>query len=759
MCESARIFLSHEMSAELHFESTITANTYSTLAQEYKHTSGSTDSMQEHTTIKDRPYDRLGQTSRGMELRQSDNDRKFEYLEQELSAILKNLTASTSTGSPDIPNFWRNQARDHEHEPMSRHRPSCTCRCHTMRSSHKSSRWAITAFKSTLGSFSLYFSANNGRTKDRPCTSPDCEFTCSSSSTVRMAYTFPKWLYLRAVAAVFSNKSGAPELLIRIVRRIAPAREADGIIGDIQRRDLRGVQRTLQTRQYSVFDTMFDGTSMILLALMKEDIGIVKLLLCEGADVFLADDHGNKPYRDILMQIYASPHLPLSYRQELERLMPVGEIVEATELPDLHKVVLGIRCLDIREYLRTDVDVTATDVFGRSALWYASCKGDLTAVQALLAADMQTPAATDRRVKAVHIASRHNHVDVLRCLLDHHPKVSIDSRTMWSFTPLMSNAQSPAPADDTALELIRRGADLDAHNLDGTTALHVASKFDRVGLVEILVASGADINRCDKTEGTSPLAKAIQVNSQCALMALLRLGADHHVRNHAGQGVAHLLGKFADVETMEILMRAPHFLARLDTAAGDAQGKTPMQICLERDSESQNDESGQSELSRSFASLLEAIQACSQVDEGFAQGPSGLGEGLAAADADGDDDDDDDVFFEAPETLAVDNGKSARSGPDVSILETAISSPSPVRESSTASNLHHRAPEDPFVDTNKYRFPEHTNSNGTKTTTNMRMEHLERGVGPRTATTDRSFETPIQSPGSRGSEKKDKFKG
>lgn len=523
-----------------------------------------------------------------------------------------------------------------------------------------------------------------------------------------MAYTFPTWLYLKAVAAVFSNKSGAPELLIRVVRRIAPDCETESIIGDIERRDLAGVQRALQTRRYSVFDTMFDGTSMILLALMREDIAIVGLLLAEGADVFQEDDHGNRPYRDILMQIYASPHLSSSYRQELERLMPIGEIIEATELPDLHKVVIGILCLDIRGYLRTAaVDVAATDVFGRSALWYASSKGELGAVQALLDADTVQPGAAERRTKAIHIAARHNHVAVLRCLLDHGTAVSVDCRTMWSFTPLMSCAQGVAAADDTARELVRRGADVDAHNLDGTTALHVASMFDRASLMEILVAGGADIDRRRVVDGATALATAIQVNSRRVMETLLRLGADIHVCDAGGQGVGHLLGKFADGETLEVLRRAPWLLAGLDAAAEDAEGKTAMDICLER----------QGGLSQTFGLLLEAVHAHDQIDEVPRQRLSGSHTSLV-------EDEDDDVFFEAPEMLG---GEPGRSKMNASFTrETTNSASLPFLNRPSTDRLHDTTCDDGFIDENKYRFPEHTNSNGTKATDNMRMEHLER---------------------------------
>ncbi|KAF3764732.1 hypothetical protein M406DRAFT_331053 [Cryphonectria parasitica EP155] len=464
---------------------TTTVNVYSSLAHEHQLAVVKLQDEREKTGK--HPHDVLllqqeiqraeptqpDEASPGLELRHRDNERRFQYLEQTIPAVITNTTNSSYSIKP----------------PQM---PSCRCRCHTVRrSSHKSSRWALTAFRLTLGSFSVHFSVKNPNARapshrHRPCTLASCKATCSRrSSTLRLTYTFPTWLLHTAIAAVYSDALGLPELLIRVIRRIAPEDELEGIVGDVKRRDLDAVRRTLHTRCHSVFDAMWDGTSLILLALMREDLGIINLLLSEGADIFQEDDHGNKPYRDVLMQIYASPHLPAHSRRELERIMPVDEIIDATELPDLHKVVLGIRCLDTTAYLHTAaplINLDATDAFHRSALW------------------AEAPPTT--RPSSCFVAA------------------PMSTLITWT---------GPRPCTSRLV-------------------------FNRAGLVRILAAHGADVDRRN-VRGASALSGAIQLGSRDAMVALLRMPMEICLEREAGVRIIDT-GQDALSKTFALLLRA-----------------------------------------------------------------------------------------------------------------------------------------------------------------------------------------------------------
>lgn len=72
----------------------------------------------------------------------------------------------------------------------------------------------------------------------------------------------------------------------------------------------------------------------------------------------------------------------------------------------------------------------------------------------------------------------------------------VDGRGLYNSTPLMWAAWHK---DLTLLLLLlHHGADMEARDQDGQTALHHAARDDRVNCVRVLTALGADINAGDK---------------------------------------------------------------------------------------------------------------------------------------------------------------------------------------------------------------------------------------------------------------------
>ncbi|MEW6357983.1 MAG: ankyrin repeat domain-containing protein [Planctomycetota bacterium] len=84
---------------------------------------------------------------------------------------------------------------------------------------------------------------------------------------------------------------------------------------------------------------------------------------------------------------------------------------------------------------------------------------------------------------------------------------SINGRDEWGQTPLL--AASFGHCKEAAMLLIRRGADVNAANKDGTAALHVWAATGEMPVVELLLANGADVNAFSTTFGT-PLDSALQ---------------------------------------------------------------------------------------------------------------------------------------------------------------------------------------------------------------------------------------------------------
>jgi hypothetical protein len=94
-----------------------------------------------------------------------------------------------------------------------------------------------------------------------------------------------------------------------------------------------------------------------------------------------------------------------------------------------------------------------------------------------------------------------------------------------------------------ARDLLAAGADVDARNRRGATALHYAAEgtpgsayWDppaQAAMITYLVESGADPNAVDRS-GVAPLHRAVRTRCGAAVIALLDAGADPQLANRAG---------------------------------------------------------------------------------------------------------------------------------------------------------------------------------------------------------------------------------
>lgn len=103
--------------------------------------------------------------------------------------------------------------------------------------------------------------------------------------------------------------------------------------------------------------------------------------------------------------------------------------------------------------------------------------------------------------------------------------------------------------------LVRKKADVNARQVDGSTALHWAVYRDDVGTADLLLAAGADV-RAATREGVTPLAMACLHGSLPLVERLLKAGADPRERGPNGETMLMFAARNGRVDLIGRLLAA-----------------------------------------------------------------------------------------------------------------------------------------------------------------------------------------------------------
>jgi ankyrin repeat protein len=132
---------------------------------------------------------------------------------------------------------------------------------------------------------------------------------------------------------------------------------------------------------------------------------------------------------------------------------------------------------------------------GATPLLLAARIGETSLVESLLARGAD-PARTDAEGwTALHWAVHENREAVVRVLLDHDTAAGVNTPDAAGTTPLMHAAE--AGSENLARLLLERGADKDAVNQDGLSALTLAATGGHAGVLQILLDAGARVDMTD----------------------------------------------------------------------------------------------------------------------------------------------------------------------------------------------------------------------------------------------------------------------
>jgi len=108
--------------------------------------------------------------------------------------------------------------------------------------------------------------------------------------------------------------------------------------------------------------------------------------------------------------------------------------------------------------------------------------------------------------------------------------------------------------------LLKWGAEVDACNPEGRTALHTVASRQTVECAEVLLTYGADMHLVSKT-GYSPFTTAIVYNNHSVLKCFITRCDSSHLE---GLRLLPLIARYADVKTMSILVASGLLKPTLD---------------------------------------------------------------------------------------------------------------------------------------------------------------------------------------------------
>ncbi|XP_071114827.1 uncharacterized protein [Haliotis cracherodii] len=226
-------------------------------------------------------------------------------------------------------------------------------------------------------------------------------------------------------------------------------------------------------------------------------------------------------------------------------------------------------CLDVAELLlRQSMDLNQGGEYGRTPLIYAS---DI--VKLLLENGAHTSDSVSVTNKCLHLACMKGETNIVKILLDHGMNIE-DVGSKFRRTPLMCACRHGKL--ETAKELKRRHAVLDAVDQENNSCLHLAAMKGHVPTAEWLLQTGATVN-CVNSLLKTPLMYAIQNSHTDMVTFLMNNGADIQMVDNKRRTSLHVAAKSGIFHLVQLCLGVDH---NIDSLTKD--GWTPIMVACQQ---------------------------------------------------------------------------------------------------------------------------------------------------------------------------------
>ena len=235
----------------------------------------------------------------------------------------------------------------------------------------------------------------------------------------------------------------------------------------------------------------------------------------------------------------------------IRSFLPIEGFPEEWEFTLLHKTVLKLNDLDLRNVLMnlSKKDINARDIGGRTALWWATNRSDVSALSLLIQHGADINIQSKRGSSPLAMALYRSQ-DCTMALLNANADATVTDDEGWSALHKASYYGAPI----TVLEqIILQDAEINrvVPGLDYTALLFAAQK-GHTTVCEHLILHKADINATNH-DGECALHLALSNKQSVMIRLLLTHGAYHHLKTKAGESLLHYMAMYGDADCLEAL--------------------------------------------------------------------------------------------------------------------------------------------------------------------------------------------------------------
>ena len=353
-------------------------------------------------------------------------------------------------------------------------------------------------------------------------------------------------------------------------------KDLDSIFETIDGQDKSGLMEIINSgKNLNVIHDLREQTPLIC-AIDNNWITGVKILIEAGVDVNQSASHESNP----LLSAVAVNNID------------IVEILLDNGADPYNNMCLGIPLHDsIRDgkihiaqtLVQRGANVNNQNESGYTTLMVASHMNNLSFVKTLIAAGADPNiAGTKYQETALVMAARNGHLDIFEYLL---PLTTDEKQREYAYQELsqgllfrkrcndrliQSLAYSASINDTQELEqLIAYGFDVNKFNQQGKNALHIASSFGNVDIVNLLIEAGSDLDLLSES-GDSAVQIATRDNQENVLTSLIKAGANLAIED----GTLLIIAAARNcIEVAQVLIDFG-----IDINAKDGDGNTALEI-------------------------------------------------------------------------------------------------------------------------------------------------------------------------------------